>query len=151
MKHREAVEANEEGHTPISLEPWEFLLRGRIIPVWALYVSAVPESRYSWPMRRYLLHRQQGAELQAVAFELTRKKKNDDLGKIKDWLKVLVVAGSSLDGARPKANLIDEGRSFWIANPLQPMMITMLPPERNYCRTWPRTAGSPSPNPASCR
>jgi serine/threonine-protein kinase HipA len=44
------------------------------------------------------------AELQAVAFELTRKKQ-DDLDKIKEWLKVLAAPGSSLGGARPKANM----------------------------------------------
>lgn len=49
-----------------------------------------------------------------VAFELTRKKQ-DDLGKIKEWLKVLVAPGSSLGGARPKANLVDEEGSLWIA------------------------------------
>jgi serine/threonine-protein kinase HipA len=54
------------------------------------------------------------AELQAIAFELT-KKKQDDLGKIKEWLKVLVAPGSSLGGARPKANLLDERECLWIA------------------------------------
>ena len=54
------------------------------------------------------------AELQAVAFELTRKKQ-DDLVKIREWLKVLIAPGSSLGGARPKANLVDEDGSLWIA------------------------------------
>jgi serine/threonine-protein kinase HipA len=54
------------------------------------------------------------AELQAVAFELTRKKQ-DDLDKINEWLKVLVAPGSSLGGARPKANLVDGDGSLWIA------------------------------------
>ena len=54
------------------------------------------------------------AELQAVALELTRKKQ-DDLSKIKEWLKVLVAPGSSLGGARPKANLIDNDGTLWIA------------------------------------
>ena len=54
------------------------------------------------------------AELQAVAFDLTRKKQ-DDLDKIKEWLKVLVAPGSSLGGARPKANLTDDDGTLWIA------------------------------------
>ena len=54
------------------------------------------------------------AELQAVAYELTRKKQ-DDVDKIREWLKVLVAPGSSLGGARPKANLVDEDGSLWIA------------------------------------
>ena len=54
------------------------------------------------------------AELQAVAYELTSKKQ-DDPDKIKEWLKVLVAPGSSLGGARPKANLLDEEGTLWIA------------------------------------
>jgi serine/threonine-protein kinase HipA len=54
------------------------------------------------------------AELQSVAFELSRKKQ-DDSAKVKEWLKVLVAPGSSLGGARPKANLVDEDGSLWIA------------------------------------
>jgi serine/threonine-protein kinase HipA len=54
------------------------------------------------------------AELQEIAFELTRKK-TTDFGQLKEWLKVLVAPGSSLGGARPKANLIAEDGSLWIA------------------------------------
>jgi serine/threonine-protein kinase HipA len=54
------------------------------------------------------------AELQTVAFALTRKKQ-DDPDKIKAWLKVLVAPGSSLGGARPKANLVDEDGNLRIA------------------------------------
>jgi len=54
------------------------------------------------------------AELQSIAFELT-KKKQENPDKIKEWLKVLVAPGSSLGGARPKANLVDEEGSLWIA------------------------------------
>ena len=54
------------------------------------------------------------AELQAIAFEMTKKKlANSD--KIKKWLKVLVALGASLGGARPKANIIDEHAHLWIA------------------------------------
>ena len=31
------------------------------------------------------------------------------------WLRMLVAPGSSLGGARPKANVLDEGRNLWIA------------------------------------
>lgn len=54
------------------------------------------------------------AELQAVAYELTSKRQ-DVPDKIKEWLKVLVAPGSSLGGARPKANLLDEAGTLWIA------------------------------------
>ena len=115
MKRREAVEAKEEGRTPRALGPWDFLLGVQdCTRMGALRFSRPGELLYlanealsAPPVTRI-------AELQEVAFELTRKKQ-DDLGKIKEWLKVLVAPGSSLGGARPKANLIDEDGALWIA------------------------------------
>lgn len=41
---------------------------------------------------------------------------NDDNNKaINQWLKVLITPGSSLGGARPKANVLDEKKQLWIA------------------------------------
>ena len=115
MKRREAVEAREGGRTPRTLGAWEFLLGVQdCTRMGALRFSRpdggaflADEARSAPPVARI-------AELQAVAWELTRKKQ-DDLDKIKEWLKVLVAPGSSLGGARPKANLVDEDGSLWIA------------------------------------
>ena len=115
MKRREAVEAKGEGRTPQTLGPWEYLLGVQD----CTRMGAV---RFSRPGEQTFLADEalsappvaSIAELQAVAFELT-KKKSDDLDKIKEWLKVLVAPGSSLGGARPKANLVDKDGSLWIA------------------------------------
>lgn len=115
MKRREAVEAREEGRTPRNFGPWEFLLGVQdCTRMGALRFSRpgtesflADEALSAPPVARI-------AELQAVALELTRKKQ-DDLDKIKEWLKVLVAPGSSLGGARPKANLVDEDGNLWIA------------------------------------
>jgi serine/threonine-protein kinase HipA len=115
MKRREAVEAKEAGRTPKTLGPWEFLLGVQdCTRMGALRFSRSGEQIFlanealsAPPVARI-------AELQAIAFELTRKKP-DDPGKISEWLKVLVAPGSSLGGARPKANLVDEDGSLWIA------------------------------------
>lgn len=115
MKRREAVEARDEGRAPRTLGPWEFLLGVQdCTRMGALRFSRPGEQTFlanealsAPPVTRI-------AELQAVAFELTQKKQ-DDVGKIKEWLKVLVAPGSSLGGARPKANLVDEDGSLWIA------------------------------------
>jgi len=115
MKRREAVEAREEGRTPKILGSWEFLLGVQDC-------TRMGALRFSQPDEQVFLANEalsappvtRIAELQAVAFELTRKKQ-DDLGKIKEWLKVLVAPGSSLGGARPKANLVDESNCLWIA------------------------------------
>lgn len=115
MKRREAVEAKEEGRTPRTLGPWEFLLGVQDY-------TRMGALRFSRPGDQIFLANEalsappvaKIAELQAVAYELTRKKQ-DDLDKIREWLKVLVAPGSSLGGARPKANLVDEDGSLWIA------------------------------------
>ncbi len=115
MKRREAVEAREEGRTPRTLGPWDFLLGVQdCTRMGALRFSRPGEEIFladealsAPPVARI-------AELQAVAFELTRKNQ-DNLDQIKEWLKVLVAPGSSLGGARPKANLVDEDGALWIA------------------------------------
>lgn len=115
MKRREAVEAREQGRTPRTLGAWEFLLGVQdCTRMGALRFSPpdtdtflADEARSAPPIARI-------SELQAVAFELS-KKRQDDLDKIREWLKVLVAPGSSLGGARPKANLVDEDGSLWIA------------------------------------
>ena len=115
MKRREAVEAREEGRTPRTLGPWEFLLGVQDC-------TRLGALRFSRPHEQHFLADEALSappvaridELQAVALELTRKKQ-DDPDKIREWLKVLVAPGSSLGGARPKANLVDEDGSLWIA------------------------------------
>lgn len=115
MQRREAVEAREQGRTPRTLGAWEFLLGVQDC-------TRMGAIRFSWPDEAVFLADEalsappiaRIAELQAVAFELSRKKQ-DDLDKIKEWLRVLVAPGSSLGGARPKANLVDEDGSLWIA------------------------------------
>ena len=115
MKRREAIEAKEERRTPRTLEPWDYLLGVQDC-------TRMGGLRFSWSGETvYLANEALSAppiakitELQEIAFELTRKKQ-DDPGKLKEWLKVLVASGSSLGGARPKANLLAEDGTLWIA------------------------------------
>ena len=51
-------------------------------------------------------------ELQYAAQILESDEENED---IKKWLSILLAPGSSLGGARPKANVIDEYGDLWIA------------------------------------
>ena len=50
-------------------------------------------------------------ELQHAAKAL----ENDDDQEAQKWLAVLMAPGSSLGGARPKANILDENKALWIA------------------------------------
>lgn len=51
-------------------------------------------------------------ELQHAADSLER---DDDNEEVKKWLAILIAPGSSLGGARPKANILDEHKELWIA------------------------------------
>jgi serine/threonine-protein kinase HipA len=50
--------------------------------------------------------------LQQAALKL---ESDSDSKKLKKWLKLIMAPGSSLGGARPKANIIDEKGELWIA------------------------------------
>lgn len=51
-------------------------------------------------------------ELQVAAKKLEDVNELNDIGK---WLEILIAPGSSLGGARPKANILDENGELWIA------------------------------------
>lgn len=51
-------------------------------------------------------------ELQHAASCLENDENNSEL---KEWLAILMAPGSSLGGARPKANMLDENNELWIA------------------------------------
>ncbi|MGS2738456.1 type II toxin-antitoxin system HipA family toxin [Sinomicrobium sp. M5D2P17] len=51
-------------------------------------------------------------ELQYAAGKIENE---EDSEEIKKWLAVLMAPGSSLGGARPKANILDDNRELWIA------------------------------------
>lgn len=51
-------------------------------------------------------------ELQHAAFVV---EESDDASELKKWLDILLAPGSSLGGARPKANILDNNGHLWIA------------------------------------
>jgi serine/threonine-protein kinase HipA len=86
MKRREAIEAKEEERTPRALDPWDFLLGVQdCTRMGALRFSRPGKSLYLANEALSAPPVAKIAELQEVAFELNRKKQ-DDLGKIKEWL-----------------------------------------------------------------
>ncbi len=115
MQRRERLEAKDEGRHALTLDPWDFLLGVQDF-------TRMGALRYSLPEEETFLSDEvlgappvtKIAELQTIAFELS-KKKQDNLDKVKEWLKVLVAPGASLGGARPKANIVDEQGHLWIA------------------------------------
>ncbi|GAB1355692.1 hypothetical protein MASR1M12_44380 [Erysipelotrichia bacterium] len=67
------------------------------------------EARSALPVARWRV-----AELQTVAYELTRKNQ-DDLGKIKEWLKVLAAPGSTLAAPVQRPIWSTKMATLWIA------------------------------------
>lgn len=51
-------------------------------------------------------------ELQQAVVHYENDEENEAINK---WLKLLIAPGSSLGGARPKANILDENKDLWIA------------------------------------
>ncbi|SUJ30586.1 Uncharacterized protein related to capsule biosynthesis enzymes [Sphingobacterium spiritivorum] len=51
-------------------------------------------------------------ELQQAVVHYENDEENETINK---WLKLLIAPGSSLGGARPKANILDENKDLWIA------------------------------------
>lgn len=115
MKRREAIAARDEGRTPRNLGPWDFLLgvqdctrMGALRftrPDQTIFLA--DEALSAPPVARI-------AELQAIALEIS-KKRQDNSDQLRTWLQVLVAPGSSLGGARPKANLVEDDGQLWIA------------------------------------
>lgn len=115
MRRREALEAKQEGRKAGTLYAWDFLLgvqdatrQGALRfkePGGDSYLDDHPLPAPPITSLR---------ELEAVAYELSARK-IDDLDKLAKWLSVLVAPGSSLGGARPKANFMMENGDLWIA------------------------------------
>jgi serine/threonine-protein kinase HipA len=115
MRRREALAAKDEGRPPRTLRAWDFLagvqdltrpgaLRFRRPNTTAF----LADDTLSIPPVAHL------RELERVADELTAKR-NDNLDSLRRWLAVLVAPGSSLGGARPKANFVETDGTLWIA------------------------------------
>ncbi len=115
MQRREDVESKMEGCSRRVLGTWDYLLGVQDCTRMGALRFKRPqdegflasEALAAPPITRL-------AELQQIAFEITNKKVQD-LGRLREWLRVLVAPGASLGGARPKANIVESDGSLWIA------------------------------------
>lgn len=114
MKRREAQLANEKGEKPKTLYEIDFLLgvydesrmgalRFKLDPKGPFLDNNNQNPTPPWSSIR---------ELQEAARNFEN---DDDTDEVKKWLAVLMAPGSSLGGARPKANILDEKGELWIA------------------------------------
>ena len=114
MKRREAQLARERNEKPKTLYDIDFLLgvydesrmgalRFKTYPNGDFLDNNKTTSTPPWSSIR---------ELQNAAANFENDKDNEEVNK---WLSVLMAPGSSLGGARPKANILDNDKSLWIA------------------------------------
>lgn len=114
MKRREAQLARERNEKPKTLYDLDFLLgvydesrmgalRFKTDPNGDFLDNNKNTSTPPWSSIR---------ELQNAAANFENDNNNEDVNK---WLSVLMAPGSSLGGARPKANILDNDKSLWIA------------------------------------
>ncbi len=114
MKRREAQQAKDKNEKPKTLYDIDFLLgvydesrmgalRFKIDPNGDFLDNNKTASTPPWSSIR---------ELQNAAANFEN---DDDNDEVKKWLSVLIAPGSSLGGARPKANVLDADKSLWIA------------------------------------
>ncbi len=115
MQRRELIEAKDENRKPRNLYAWDFLSgvqdftrQGALRFKYESGKEFLASHEISAPPLAKL------GELAMIAKELTNKR-IDDLDALKRWLAVLVAPGSSLGGARPKANFTDSDGALWIA------------------------------------
>lgn len=114
MKRREAQRAIENNEKPKTLYDIDFLL--------GVYdESRMGALRFKTDLDGYFLDDNKNAtsppwssirELQHAAHIFENDTENKEVNR---WLSVLMAPGSSLGGARPKANILDNDKSLWIA------------------------------------
>lgn len=114
MKRREVQRAIENNEKPKTLYDIDFLL--------GVYdESRMGALRFKTDLDGYFLDYNKNAtsppwssirELQHAAHIFENDTENEEVNR---WLSVLMAPGSSLGGARPKANILDNDKSLWIA------------------------------------
>jgi serine/threonine-protein kinase HipA len=115
MERREAGAARREGRGPRRLTEWDFLVGVHdAARMGALRLSDPSSSRWVDDRKPGIPPAARLRELEAAARAIDA---GEATGRAEEseWLRLLVVPGSSLGGARPKASFTDEDGSLWLA------------------------------------
>lgn len=115
MERREAIEAKDEKRTSRVLRDWDFLTgvndatRMGGLRLWDPAAQSYVDARGlgAPPLTRL-------RELEDIVARLEQPGV-EELPEYRQWLRMLVLPGTSLGGARPKASFTDEDGSMWIA------------------------------------
>lgn len=114
MKRRAAQQAKERGEQASALYDIDYLLgvydESRM---GALRFKTHPEGPFLDDNKHTLTP--PWSSIRELQYAAERFENDENNEEIKDWLAILMAPGSSLGGARPKANIMDEHNELWIA------------------------------------
>ena len=114
MKRREAQIAKEEKRPPKNLQELDFLLGVND-------ESRMGALRFKLIENGFFLNNDTArptppwSSLRELQYGISLIESEKDNKEVRKWLSILLAPGSSLGGARPKANIIDEEGNLWIA------------------------------------
>ncbi len=115
LERREALKARREGRAPRQLDEWDFLVGvGDQTRMGALRIVRPSDGAFLDDQPLAVPPVTRLRELEHWASEVERGLP-DVGGEEAQWIAMLVAPGSSLGGARPKANYREEDGSLWIA------------------------------------
>lgn len=116
MRRREAIEARKQGRPPRVLTEADYLLGvydGNRMG--ALRFKASPNGAFLDDRRELATPPWASIrDLEFASLQLERDELQEDAEYVR-WLNMLIAPGSSLGGARPKANILDQNGNLWIA------------------------------------
>lgn len=114
MKRRAAAEAKKEGVPPRQLHEIDFLLGVHDLSrMGALRFKLDPDGPFLNDNNR--LPVPPWSSVRELQHGIGLIESDRDNAEVRKWLTILLAPGSSLGGARPKANVLDEKGNLWIA------------------------------------
>ena len=114
MKRRAAIQAKEQKKTPAMLNETDFLLGVYDeTRMGALRFKLDPNGPFLDDNR--LMPTPPWARIRELQHAAEVYESDSENAEIKEWINILITPGSSLGGARPKANILDEFGNLWIA------------------------------------
>ena len=115
MERRESEQARVHGRRPCRLSDWDFLLGvSDAARMGGLRLFDPQASRWVDDSTPGIPASARLRELEAAARAIDAHGAHA-LPQYAEWLRLLIVPGSSLGGARPKASFLDEDGSLWLA------------------------------------
>ena len=113
LERRETIMARREARRPRTLDEWDFLLgvNDRVRMGALRLADGDGEFLDAGPLAVPPITRLRELESAARGVEMHRAHDDDAM----NWLSLLIAPGSSLGGARPKANFVAEDGRLWIA------------------------------------